>query len=54
LRSASAFQELQTIAGFFEENTGENEPFWIAPPGLLLKLIFLSLIPRRFHFDEGR
>src|SRR5208283_1953001 len=34
LRSAAAYQELQTIAGFFEEMSGEDEPFWIAPPGL--------------------
>jgi uncharacterized protein (TIGR02217 family) len=34
LRADPAYSELQTIAGFFEENTGENEPFWIAPPGL--------------------
>jgi uncharacterized protein (TIGR02217 family) len=34
LRSAPAYEELQSIAGFFEAMSGENEPFWIAPPGL--------------------
>jgi len=31
LRSASAFQELQTIAGFFAEMSGQNMPFWFTP-----------------------
>lgn len=34
LRSAAAFQELQTIAGFFEEASGKNLPFWFSPPNL--------------------
>ncbi len=34
LRTAAAYQELQTIAGFFEAMGGADQPFWIAPPGL--------------------
>jgi uncharacterized protein (TIGR02217 family) len=34
LRSAAAYQELQTIAGFFEEMSGEDSPFWFGAPGL--------------------
>ena len=34
LRSDPAYAELQTIAGFFEQASGENDPFWLAPPGL--------------------
>ena len=34
LRSAAAHAELQAIAGFFAETSGEDEPFWVAPPGL--------------------
>jgi uncharacterized protein (TIGR02217 family) len=34
LRSASAYQELQAIVGFFEQASGRDEPFWVAPPGL--------------------
>ena len=34
LRSDAQHLELQTIAGFFEEMSGKDDPFWIAPPGL--------------------
>ena len=34
LRSAAAYEELQAIAGFFEQASGADEPFWVAPPGL--------------------
>ena len=34
LRSDALHLELQTIAGFFEEMSGKDDPFWIAPPGL--------------------
>jgi uncharacterized protein (TIGR02217 family) len=34
LRSAAASEELQSIAGFFEEMTGQTTPFWVAPPSL--------------------
>jgi hypothetical protein len=34
LRSAAAFAELQAIAGFFAQMSGQDEPFWIEPPGL--------------------
>ncbi len=33
LRTAAAYEEFQAIAGFFEEQRGADEPFWIAPPG---------------------
>ena len=29
-----AIAELQAIAGFFAQVSGQDEPFWIAPPGL--------------------
>jgi hypothetical protein len=34
LRSAAAYEELQAIAGFFGEMSGQDEPFWVAPPGM--------------------
>ncbi len=34
LRSDVAIAELQAIAGFFAQVSGQDEPFWIAPPGL--------------------
>jgi hypothetical protein len=34
LRSAAAFAELQAIAGFFTQVSGQDEPFWVEPPGL--------------------
>jgi hypothetical protein len=34
LRPAAAYEELQAIAGFFEQVSGADEPFWVAPPGL--------------------
>jgi hypothetical protein len=34
LRSEAAFVELQAIAGFFAQMSGQREPFWIAPLGL--------------------
>jgi uncharacterized protein (TIGR02217 family) len=34
LRSAAAYAEMQTIAGFFADVAGEATPFWFAPPGL--------------------
>ena len=34
LRSAAADEELQAIAGFFEQASGADEPFWVGPPGL--------------------
>ncbi len=34
LRTAAAYEEFRTIAGFFEEMGGADQPFWIAPPGL--------------------
>jgi hypothetical protein len=34
LRSATAYEEMQAIAGFFGEVAAQDEPFWIAPPGL--------------------
>jgi hypothetical protein len=34
LRTAAAYEELQTIAGFFESIGGADTPFWFAPPGL--------------------
>jgi hypothetical protein len=34
LRSAAAFPELQAIAGFFAQVSGQDEPFWVEPPGL--------------------
>jgi uncharacterized protein (TIGR02217 family) len=34
LRSAAAFAEMQAIAGFFGEVSGQGSPFWFAPPGL--------------------
>lgn len=34
LRSAAAEEELQAIAGFFEQASGADEPFWVGPPGL--------------------
>ena len=32
--AAAAYEEFRTIAGFFEEMGGADQPFWIAPPGL--------------------
>ncbi len=32
LRSAAAYQELQSICGFFEQMGGAATPFWFAPP----------------------
>ncbi len=34
LRCATAYEELQAIAGFFESMGGADTPFWFAPPGL--------------------
>jgi hypothetical protein len=34
LRSAAAYQELQTVAGFFDEMSGQDLPFWFTPPNL--------------------
>jgi len=34
LRSAAAYSEVLEIAGFFEQTSGADEPFWVAPPGL--------------------
>jgi hypothetical protein len=34
LRGAAVHVELQAIVGFFEEMSGQNTPFWIAPPEL--------------------
>ena len=34
LRSAAAFAELQAIAGFFAQVSGQNLPFWFSPPNL--------------------
>lgn len=34
LRSAAADQELQAIAGFFEEMNGAATPFWFSAPNL--------------------
>ena len=34
LRPAGADEELQAIAGFFEQASGADEPFWVGPPGL--------------------
>ena len=34
MRTDEAYQELQTIASFFEAMGGADQPFWIAPPGL--------------------
>ena len=34
LRSAAAYEELQTIAGFFSQMSGQATPFWVPPPGL--------------------
>jgi len=34
LRSDAAHAELQAIAGFFAQASGQDEPFWVAPPGL--------------------
>ncbi len=34
LRTDAAYQEVQTVAGFFEATGGAGSPFWIAPPGL--------------------
>ena len=34
LRSDALNHELQTIAGFFEQMSGADTPFWFAPPGL--------------------
>src|SRR5262249_36396847 len=34
ISSAAAYQELQTIAGFFTQMTGENTPFWFTTPTL--------------------
>jgi uncharacterized protein (TIGR02217 family) len=36
LRSAAAYEELQTIASFFDELQGQATPFWLAPPGLAI------------------
>ena len=34
LRSAAAFAEVQAIAGFFAQVSGQNLPFWFSPPNL--------------------
>jgi uncharacterized protein (TIGR02217 family) len=34
LRADAAHLELQAIAGFFEQASGEAAPFWVEPPGL--------------------
>ena len=34
LRADAAHLELQAIAGFFEQASGEAASFWVAPPGL--------------------
>jgi hypothetical protein len=34
LRSAGTLAELQAIAGFFEQMSGQDEPFWVSAPGL--------------------
>jgi hypothetical protein len=34
LRSDAAIAELQAIAGFFAQMSGQDEPFWVEPPGL--------------------
>jgi uncharacterized protein (TIGR02217 family) len=34
LRSAAAYAEMQAVAGFFAEVAGQDEPFWLAPPGI--------------------
>ena len=34
LRSATAYAEMQAIAGFFGQMQGAATPFWLAPPGL--------------------
>ena len=34
LRSAAAFAELQAIASFFAQVSGQNLPFWFSPPNL--------------------
>ena len=34
LRSATAYAEMQAIAGFFGQMQGAETPFWLAPPGL--------------------
>ncbi len=34
LRADAAHLELQAIAGFFAEMSGQATPFWFAPPGL--------------------
>jgi hypothetical protein len=34
LRADAAHLELQAIAGFFEQVSGEAAPFWLEPPGL--------------------
>jgi uncharacterized protein (TIGR02217 family) len=34
LRSAAVYAEMQAIAGYFAEVAGQDEPFWLAPPGL--------------------
>ena len=33
LRSDAAHAEVQAIAGFFAQASGQDEPFWVAPPG---------------------
>jgi hypothetical protein len=34
LRPDATHAELQAIAGFFAQASGQDEPFWVAPPGL--------------------
>ena len=34
LRADAAHLELQAIAGFFEQATGQAAPFWVEPPDL--------------------
>ena len=34
LRSDSAHQEMQAIAGFYSAQSGSGSPFWLTPPGL--------------------
>jgi uncharacterized protein (TIGR02217 family) len=34
LRAGASQSDLQTLAGFFVEQQGQNAPFWVAPPGL--------------------
>ena len=51
LRADAAHLELQAIAGFFEQASGETAPFWVEPPGL--SAVTGQAIRTRRRLDDG-